>query len=319
MKKIQLFINKLLKLKLINKRKKVENKVLFIQENNNVFKKRKKQLSLNINSINKFNLTKNNKLILISSFIFLVVFWIIFSLLWPYFKINKINIIKKDNITNLTIAYKWVENLRWKLIFNSDKKNILENLITYQQNIKDIDINIIFPNTLKIIAESYKWVFNTSIKNGEIEKKYILVENWTLVPSFEDKSLKNMQIINNDLQIKNNYVDYKKLYEEKNIKNIDYLVKKIEENIINIKVKDLVYYPIEREVHLKIENNLLLYSLDEDIDKQIEKTVIFNKQHHELKKGWIYYTDLRIPNKIFYCTMEFEYKCKENIKRIYNK
>lgn len=319
MKKIQTFINKYLKLNLINKRKKVENKVLFVQENENVFKKRKKQLSLNLNRINNFSLNQKNKYIIITSIVFLGVFLVIFVLFWPYFKIDKINIMKKDDITNLNIAYKWVENLRWELIFNAEKNNILDKLTTYQQNIKDIDINISLPNTLKIMTESYKWLFNTSIKNWKTEKKYILVENWTLVPTeIQNKELKNMQIINNNWQT-NNFIDYKQIYEEKYIKNIDYLAKKIEENIINIKIKNIIYYPIEREVHFKIENNLLIYSLDEDIDKQIEKTVIFNKQHFELNKPWIYYTDLRIPNKIFYCSMEFEYKCKENIKRIYEK
>jgi cell division septal protein FtsQ len=56
----------------------------------------------------------------------------------------------------MIIAYKSVDNYRGNSIFTTDKKNILKNLQDYQQNIREIKINIVLPNTLKIIIDSYK-------------------------------------------------------------------------------------------------------------------------------------------------------------------
>jgi hypothetical protein len=95
------------------------------------------------------------------------------------------------------------------------------------------------------------------------------------------------------------------------------LISKLEENIIDIKIQELQYYSIERELHVKTTNNLLLFSLDEDIIEQVEKTVIFHKQYHSLEKYGIYYSDLRIPNKVFYCPISEEFRCIQNIKRVY--
>ena len=245
----------------------------------------------------------------------LLIWTTIFLLFWPYFKIKNINIIKEDEITNINIAYKWIDYLRWKSIFSIDKKDILEKLTSYQQNIKYIEVKTILPNTLKITIRSYNWIFNTNTDWNS--KNYIIVENWTLIPSTVNKELKTIKIINNTNENINNFLDYRKIYEEKYIKNIEYLVNKLEENIIDLKILDLNYYIIERELHIKIQNNLLIYSLNNYLDEQIEKTVIFNKEHHKLKNEWIYYTDLRIPFKIFYCPTDEEYKCIQNIKSLY--
>jgi hypothetical protein len=115
----------------------------------------------------------------------------------------------------------------------------------------------------------------------------------------------------------NKFIDYKKVFENAYINNIFTLIGKLEENIINIKIEKLTYYVIERELHIKTPNNLLLFSLDEDIIEQVEKTVIFHKQYHSLDKYGIYYSDLRIPNKIFYCPISEEFRCIQNMKRIY--
>ena len=69
----------------------------------------------------------------------------------------------------------------------------------------------------------------------------------------------------------------------------------------------------------KTITSLMKFYLDEDIIEQIEKTVVFHKQYHSLEKYGIYYSDFRIPNKVFYCPIEEEFRCIQNIKRIYNK
>jgi len=71
-----------------------------------------------------------------------------------------------------------------------------------------------------------------------------------------------------------------------------------------------------------MENDtILIFSLDNDIEymSQIEKLVIFNKDYASIIDNNIYYMDLRIKNKIFYCDKKMSYQCNENIKSIYNK
>lgn len=292
------------------------------------FKKRKNQLSLDFSVLKKFNFlwkSNFNYYILLS---ILIISSILFIFFWSFFKIKIINIIKKDNITDINIAYKSIESIRWKHIFFIDKKDFSNKLITYQNNIKNIEINIILPNTLKILIESYKWIFKTTINN----KNYIITENGALIElknnmqrdnsSWKIKNnnniLKNITIIS-DL-INNSFLDYKIFFSENIINTISNSVKKLEENIINIGIKNLTYYELERELHMKLKNNtLLIFSLDWEIDNQIKKALIFNKDFLHINNNNIVYIDLRINNKIFYCLKETETDCKANIKKIYSK
>jgi len=268
-----------------------------------------------MDTLNKVAFLKQNKKMYYAIAWWIIVFIIIFVIFGPYFTIKNVNILKKDNLTNINIAYKAIDSIRWRSIFSVKEKDIYDKLKIYQHNIKDIDINTTLPNNLKITIESYKWLFNTVVNN----KTYTITENGTLVPNKPEEWYKNLKVINNTPDEINKFLDYKDVFDEKYINDIFTLVNKIEENIIDIKVQDITYYIIEREVHIKTTNNLLLFSLDEDIIEQIEKTVVFHKQYHYLEKYGIYYSDFRIPNKVFYCPIEEEFRCIQNIKRIYNK
>jgi hypothetical protein len=117
---------------------------------------------------------------------------------------------------------------------------------------------------------------------------------------------------------KNKFLDYKKIFDTKYIKEINNINKLIKENIINIKVNELTYFVVERELHLKTENNTtIIFDLNKNIQNQLEKIVIFNKDQLNINKNPIIYIDLRIKNKVFYCTNENEYQCYKNIKSIY--
>jgi hypothetical protein len=95
-----------------NKVKIDKRKMYFNNNKNTTFKKRKKQLSLNINKINYINkIIKNKYIIYLSLFIILIIF-IIIIIFSPYTKIQKINIIKKDDITNINIAYNSLDDIR---------------------------------------------------------------------------------------------------------------------------------------------------------------------------------------------------------------
>jgi len=53
---------------------------------------------------------------------------------------------------------------------------------------------------------------------------------------------------------KNKFIDYKQIFNPFYIEKINNIIKKLEENIINIKIVNLYYYENERELHIEIEN-----------------------------------------------------------------
>lgn len=298
------------------KKKDSKYKLIINNIDRNNFVKKRKSIHINIDFEYYLKFFKKNYIpyyFIISIIIILVIIVVLF---WPIFNIKYIEIIKKDNITNMNIAYKSVEDLRWEKIFNVHEVDIFSKLKNYQDNIKSVDMKIILPNTLKIEVESYKEIFNISLNNNN----YILVENGTIIPSNHSKNLKFLNIIKKI--DKNKFIEYKQIFNPFFIEKINNITSKLEENVLNIKIKELDYYEVERELHVKIENDtIIIFSLDDDLDymSQIEKLVIFNKEYSSIIDSKIYYIDLRIKNKIFYCNSDMSYQCNENIKSIYNK
>jgi hypothetical protein len=57
---------------------------------------------------------------------------------------------------------------------------------------------------------------------------------------------------------KNKFLDYKKTLDTEYIIKISTIIKSIQENIISLKIKELNYYVIERELHIETEKNTTL-------------------------------------------------------------
>lgn len=276
--------------------------------------KRRKWYNINLYKLLDLINSNNSKIFFITTGIIILIA-ILFWIFWPVLRVNKIEIVRKDYITNIDIAYKSIENIRWKSIFLVDFNNVKEKLKAYQKNISDIEVKISFPSTLKVLIWSYSPLFNIDIKG----KNYIITENWVFLPIKKSSEIKNIDILYDKL---NNIpiLDYKKVLDSKYLKNINYLSNKIEENILNIKIKNILYYKNERELHITIESwTIIIFDLDSDIDKQVKKAVIFNKDHYRLNKWWIVYIDFRIKDKIYYCPMEEEQTCLWHLKRLYTK
>lgn len=298
----------------LNKKKKNNSKIILNKIENWTFTKKRNNLNVRLNYLEYFIFFKKNYIPYYLIWWLSVIIITIFLILWPIFTVKYIEIIKKDNITNMNIAYKAVEDLRWEKLYKINELDIYNKFKNYQDNIKSISLKIQLPNTIKIEAESYKEIFNIIINNNT----YILVENGTVIPSQASKSLKNLNVI---MKIdKNKFIEYKQIFNPFYIEKINTIIKKLEENIINIKIINLYYYENERELHIEIENwNKIIFSIDDDIEpmEQIEKLVIFNKDYSSIINNKIIYIDLRIKKKIFYCEAEFTKQCNENIKSIY--
>ena len=96
---------------------KIKKNFSFDNSERSKFKKRKNQLSFNIDSFNKIAFLKKNRKVYYSAALWVLVFTIIFVVFGPYFTVKNVNILKKDNLTNINIAYKAITNIRWKSIF----------------------------------------------------------------------------------------------------------------------------------------------------------------------------------------------------------
>lgn len=310
--KIKKFLNKYKKSKRPTQKK---SRLILSKIEQTTFIKKRKQIKFNYSYLNKINHFLNkysNKWYYLYIILFIIISLVLYISYWPTFKIKYIEIIKHDNITNMNIAYKATDKYRWSNIFSIEKKDILKRLKDYQQNIKNINTSIKLPNTLKININSYKTIFNTTIN----WKTYLITENWTLIPSTYSKDLKELKIIYNF--DKNKFLDYKKVLNSDFLKKITFIVNQTKENIIDINIKELKYYIIERELHIKTDKNtILIYNLSSQIKEQIKKISIFNKEKININKSNIIYIDLRIKNKVFYCTNEKEYQCIQNLKSIY--
>lgn len=128
------------------------------------------------------------------AFILLASFYIIF--LSPYFRIaaSRVIIERTDGLSDVNIAYRSVENIYGSSIFFIDKEAITKQVLTFQKNIKDVEISRLYPNGLKIVLHSFKpqFIANLNIPN----KSYVISSNGVLIyQKTPDPKLKTLDVI----------------------------------------------------------------------------------------------------------------------------
>ena len=292
------------------KKSKIYKKLFIIKTLKKIQKEKKSKrkninLQLKINTSNKVNIVH-----IIWTILFILALSIIISL--SFLKVETIQIIKTDDTSDISIAYKSIDKFRWDFLFLIKKDNIKESLISYQKNLKDISITRVPPNTLKIKISSYSTLFKTNLS----WKNYLVTKNWVLIPT--NKENNNVMSIELHSKEKYNFPDYQQILKQKYLENINTIKNKIFDNLLNINISQIHYYPIEREAHFIISNDtLIIFDLNWDILYQIEKLLILNKEYQNLAKPWLVYIDLRVKNKIFYCSSENYTQCNENLEKIY--
>lgn len=87
------------------------------------------------------------------------------------------------------------------------------------------------------------------------------------------------------------------------VEHMDYMLDAIQhfENLIELRVTGIEYWPVAREIHLKMDNQMVLWlNLERRFKDQIDKLNTIYKAA-ELNKENLAYIDLRIRNKVIYC------------------
>ncbi|NUJ98039.1 FtsQ-type POTRA domain-containing protein [Candidatus Gracilibacteria bacterium] len=313
--KIKRALKKIKNYKFRQKQKKLRKKIFVPHiQSEKSFKKRKTKINIKFPPLFQIENIKKNLKYYILGAIFFVVFSLVFLFFGPFFKVVNIDILRYENITNINIAYKSVEDIRNTPLLLIDGKNIATKLKNYQKNIKEVKIRRIFPDTLKITIESYKGVFNTIIN----EKEYIITENGVFIPSKFSTELKEIKLGGIEGKV-SGILDYKEIFKSEEIKKIISIQHKINANLIIIGIESIYYFPTEREVHIDLKTGTkLIFDLMGDIDEQIKKLLIFHKEQFNLKEMVFSYIDLRIKNKIFFCSQEEKNNCILNLKNIYS-
>lgn len=245
-------------------------------------------------------------------FLFLSVVYVLFFS--HYFVLKNIDVIRNDEFINIDMVYNWVDDFRYLSILSIDKELLKSRILSYQPHIKDIQIIKILPDSLKINLKSYPVFYETKIYWNE----YFITDNWVFLP-------KNLKLNKTKLQIfwidEDIFLQYKKIIKKDDLKKITYTINKLKETNTFIKEKEFKYYKKEREFHILLESwEILIFDLfSEDILTQIQKLNVFYKKYTKTIKNWIYYIDLRIKDKIFFCSKKEEKQCKKNLEYIYKK
>ena len=284
--------------KKINKKKKNNKKEI---------KRNKYNLQLNL----KLNSRQTKKIII--SIIILLIIIVLVLIKWPFFKLENINIIKLDQNVNTYLVEKQLSNFKTQLLFSIKNDNITNIIKNSQQNISNIKITKKLPNTINIRLSSFPVIFKTIFNWSN----YLITTNWVLIPTKnKNDSFQNLTIKNLEFQ---NYPNYKKILKENNLQKISYFEKQLKENIINLKIYDIIYYKTEKEVHFIINNKTrLIFELEWNNQEQLKQLFVFNKEKLDITKPWIIYIDNRIKAKILYCLNSELNNCIKSINYIYN-
>ena len=230
---------------------------------------------------------------------------------------------------NISLAYRTIENLYGKNVFLIDEPEIAQSLKKNQRNIKEIRIDRLYPNGLKILLSGYPILFDITFPE-DTKQWWGITENGIIIPKDQIKTpVKKKIIFYGDTLGEGTLLEYKEIISEKRIKTIEKTLLFLEENYPDFKIEKIYYLEKENEFHIVGKNNThLLLALQDITEKNTQKPLYKNlrasllslKAFIEDRKvdfiaGQYIYIDARIPGKIFFCKNTSI--CLSNLKLVY--
>lgn len=231
-----------------------------------------------------------------------------------YFAINNIDIVRWDSISSVELTFKAIEPYYGKSIFLTSSSTIEEKIKTLQENVKNVEIRRLYPNSITVTVNSYKPLFNAEITfpDGKV-KNYTLLENGSLLTSKQVLNLPVIKIAYN-WENKPTRFAYRKIYSDKIISIINDTYLELSTNYKDLEISDMVFYPIEREIQIGTNKWILIIDLFQSVKNQLLK---YNYFKNEYTWPRVVYIDLRIKDRIDFCTVDTEYDCMLNLKEWY--
>lgn len=225
-------------------------------------------------------------------FLFLILF--VFSRT-SYFNISFVSVERQDPYVNIDLSYKVLNDYIYKNIFSFDKKEYEKDLKYFQPNIKKIEIIKNYPSTLKTKLYSYEPVFQTIID----DKSYVILENWVFVP-YKINDEDNLPIINiHNLKLWfSSSFSYSEVIKQDDLDKIRYLIKWVKILDENIKIDEINYFVLNKEIHVKSWNTLYLFDLVWDLNDELFSFEIFYDNTFSWEET---YVDFRIKDRYDIC------------------
>jgi cell division septal protein FtsQ len=217
---------------------------------------------------------------------------------------------KTDIETSIIPMQQKLDVLTGKNIFLINEDEIEYTIRKDFPEMKEINIMKLYPRTLKVRVIEYDLVARIKSSTGKDE---MLLNERGMIRNMKTKML-NLPLIEYKSQydIKEDKMvamlsPYLALQDRNAIMNGEEVrtildAKNTFEQNFSLKVTLIQYYPLEREIHLINEKGFTLWlDLTENIDEQLNKLKTAF-QDFNIYKIELSYIDLRINNKIIYCT-----------------
>lgn len=227
-----------------------------------------------------------------------------------FFDVMTIVVERVDIRTNIVPILQFMDKEKGKNILLVNDYEIKHSLHKQFPELKEIEIVKLYPRTLKVYVVEYDLIARIRTRGGKQEMflneigmiRDITAKNDSLPlieykNQYDIKDDKMMKILSPflALQDKNIIMSSEELRTVLNTKSLF-------EKTFALQVPVIQYYPLEREIHLLTEKHFTVwFDLTGNVDNQIEKLKAalsdFNINAINLA-----YIDLRIKNKIIYCT-----------------
>lgn len=201
----------------------------------------------------------------------------------PYFQISpsKVIIERRDTFSDVTIAYKALEEIYGENIFQINSRVVAEYITKLEKNIQSVNVRRLFPNGLLIQIASYPPVFNVSF--GDTLKNYVITSNGVLL--HVKSRLENLPLldIHDALLIERGLFDFREGIRSDFMKNIQDFVSMFSKFFPNQKIAKYAFFRTEREIHVALESGtVLIFSLIDSVNDQLSLVRFYNDSNKDI-------------------------------------
>jgi hypothetical protein len=234
-----------------------------------------------------------------------------------YFQIspNRLIIERLDEYSDINIAYRAVEPIYGKSIWSVDAAEVTALISTLQKNVTHIELDHIYPNTLRIVMESSPLLY--SVKFPGVGRSYELSENGTLIPNRSGVSrLPKLILYSPELQ-ESPFLDFRSVADTQTMTRIQSVTQILKSDFKIDTIKELIYYGVENELHVILKTgHRLIFVLDSTLNTQLLGLKFAGENTKDLFTGsGTVYTDARSIGKLFICRDLV--LCPKNILKLY--
>lgn len=241
----------------------------------------------------------------------LVVVFVLIFLFSHIFHISSgsLYIFRNDTLVDINRAYETLDYTRWQHIAFIHADKIKERLSKTQPWIKDIYIRRSLPNKLYISLRSQKVIFQS--------KSSLILESWDILIKENKKYIWTPPLKIYDTETASHELS-RPTIDARYLSQIHKLQKELEKSFPGFEYDIPLYYIREQNLIIRHpRNTLLIFDLDDDISRQVQKLKAFHDENTNIHETSFVYIDVRIPRKIHLCWLKDEYQCRSTLERYY--